>query len=329
MKILIVRFSSFGDIVQALPSLNSLHRQHPEAEIHWLVREDMKGLLAEHPLINKVIALPRKSGFKGLLNCINMLKGENYTHLYDAHNNLRSLVVRWMARLTWKKPLAIVVRPKNRWRRFLYFKLRRPVFKMPFRGALSYTEPLNAWSIPTTISIPPHLFVTAEPPRLLPASFIALVPSAAWANKRWPLENWKKLIQLLPQNKFVVLGGPEDTFCEELVAVAPDRVYNLAGTASIAQSCAVIARSTLTISGDTGLLHVADQLGKANIGLIGPTAFGYTTHPQSRILETHLDCKPCSKDGRTPCTNEILQKCMVDITPEDVADSAIRILEAR
>lgn len=325
MKILIVRFSSFGDIIQALPCATSLHKQFPNVQIHWLVRSDFAELLKDHPHIQKVIVHQRREGLQGLVQLLASLKAEKYTHLYDAHNNLRSWVVRLWASLFWPSLQKSCVRSKNRWKRFLFFKLRRPVFTLPFRGAESFTEPLQAWGLSKQLPPPPHLFISSVISSTLPATYIALAPSAAWPTKRWPVEHWKSLIQLMPQFSFVVLGGPQDSFCADIQNAAPDRVLNLAGRCSLVESCEIVRRSLLTISNDTGLLHAADQLGTLNIGLIGPTAFGYTSQPQSHILETHLSCKPCSKDGRDPCTNPVFQKCLRDVTPETVARQATHL----
>jgi heptosyltransferase-2 len=330
-KLLIIRFSSFGDIVQALPAISALKNTYPTAEIHWLVRSDFKGLVESHPGLEKTWSFERKAGLSGLIEMARRLRGENFTHVYDAHNNVRSFLVVNLVRLfsvfAFRKPPHVVVRPKNRWKRFLFFRWKLKVFPQPFRGAQSYLQPLETWDVTTEMPAAPQFFIATPAPENLPKNFIALVPSAAWPNKRWPVEHWKKLVELLAPRELVLLGGPEDTFCAEIAAVAPHRVQNLAGRLTLAQSCAVTQAAALTISADTGLLHAADQLGVLNIGLIGPTAFGYTSQPQSAILETQLYCKPCSKDGRTPCVNKIYQKCMKDILPEIVAQKTLQLLE--
>ena len=155
---------------------------------------------------------------------------------------------------------------------------------------------------------------------------IILVPSAAWEMKRWPLPLWKKLISIMPDYKFVVLGGKEDHFCEELKEIDPARVENLAGKLSLVESCAMISKSELVISADTGLLHVADVMGVKALSLMGPTAFGFTTGKQIITMEVDLPCRPCTKDGRGSCSQDVYQKCMVDITPEKVALEAQRLL---
>ncbi len=335
MKILIIRLSSFGDILQAQPCLTALLAPSSQLStvpsIDWLVRSDMASLLQKQPL-RRVFSLERKRGFFGLLSLINDLSRENYSHIYDAHNNVRSFFIRWLLPLltffrhgTWPR---VLVRSKKRWKRFLFFKLRRPVFTLPYRGSHSFLEPLKKWGVNTAFLQQPHWKINTTLTIPLPEKYIAIAPSAAWPTKRWPVDSWKELIQLLPSWHFVILGGPEDVFCADIATIAPSRVMNLAGKLSLLESCAVVANANLTISGDTGLLHAADQLRRPNIGLIGPTAFGYTSQNTSSILETELYCKPCSKDGRDRCINPIFQKCMKEITPALVAQN-VRTFEAR
>jgi ADP-heptose:LPS heptosyltransferase len=73
------------------------------------------------------------------------------------------------------------------------------------------------------------------------------------------------------------------------------------------------------VSNDTGLLHVAEQIGKPSIALMGPAPFGFPSRPKTKIFEIDLSCRPCSKHGQGPCVNSEYQKCMRDIKPEDVS----------
>jgi ADP-heptose:LPS heptosyltransferase len=332
VKILIVRLSSFGDILQAQACIPNIYNHEASAQIDWLVRADFKELLNEQPL-HQIFSLPRRSGFLALVKIICEMSASPYTHIYDAHNNVRSFWVRTLLPLfilfrhgQWPR---VLVRSKNRWRRFLFFKLGQPVFQMPFRGSYSFLSPLKKWGLSTEFQQRPHWTTTAKIPVKLNPHYIAIAPSAAWKTKRWPVAYWQKLIELLPNEYFVVLGGPEDDFCEAIARVAPHRVFNAAGKFSLLESCAAVRDAQLTISGDTGLLHAADQMRRLSIGLIGPTAFGYTSQNLSVVLETQLPCKPCSKDGRDPCKNAVFQKCMIEITPEKVAHAAKLLLGPR
>ena len=144
--------------------------------------------------------------------------------------------------------------------------------------------------------------------------------------KRWPIDHWKDLVKEMPEVSFVLLGGPQDQFINDIYLLAPERCLNLAGRLTLEQNAAAFAVVDLVVANDTGLLHVADQCGIPLLALIGPTAFGYPSHTKSRTIETELPCKPCSKDGRGDCTNPIYQRCLVDVEPKWVAAEARSVL---
>ncbi|PIP93924.1 MAG: glycosyl transferase 9 [Bdellovibrio sp. CG12_big_fil_rev_8_21_14_0_65_39_13] len=322
MKILIIRFSSFGDIVQAMSCLEDLHQAYRELEVHWLVRNDLSEVVGFDPRV-KVIPFDRKLGFSGLWNLAKNLRNERFDAVYDAHFSLRSRILRWMI-----KPLPFigprwVVRSKERIKRFFLFKLRLNFFPRPYKGMNSYREPLKKLGIRPGLLTKPQWNIpqVSHDPQA-----IILCPSAAWEMKRWPINHWIKLIALLPQQRFLVLGGPTDSFCQSIADSAPERCLNLAGKVSLKDSCAIVARAPLVISADTGLIHVADLLGVKGLSLMGPTAFGFCTNPHIETLEIDLKCRPCTKDGRGSCSQSLYQKCMVEITPEHVSQKAIEML---
>lgn len=319
MKLLVIRFSSFGDIVQAIAVPRAFLDAYPGSTVDWLTREDFASLVAEQSSISNVLSFSRRDGFSGLLRLAWRLSRANYTHIYDAHSNLRSTVLVSLLRvLSFRSRFA--VRPKSRLRRFLFFKFRlRHVLPRPFRAADSYHRPLVNWGLPATVPSGPQFRVSAGPVPPLPSRFVALAPSAAWEMKRWPLEHWRELISLLPECSFVLLGGGDDTFLESL---AGPRVTNLAGRLSLVESSRVIEAAALVISNDTGSLQVADQMERPTIALIGPTAFGYPSHATSVYLEKPLWCQPCSKDGRGRCVNDLYKRCLVELSPSLVAAKA-------
>jgi ADP-heptose:LPS heptosyltransferase len=344
-RLLLIRFSSFGDIVQAVgvpkafqTHLNSSGEGSSAAEVDWLVREDFRSLLEGNPFLRRVLSFQRKSGLLGLIQLAWSLAGTGgYTHLYDAHNNLRSKIFCLVFRI--RSPgVHFLRRPKQRLRRFLFFNFGLPTLEMPFRGANSFHAPLTRWGLPPRVDRGQQFFSPESSPESLPpavladirnlkAPLIAVAPSAAWEMKRWPIEHWKTLVQALPEASFILLGGPTDTFLSEIHSCAPAHTLNLAGRLTLAQNAAVFSMADLVIANDTGLLHVADQMERPTFALIGPTAFGYPSHTSSRTLEIELPCKPCSKDGRGGCKNTVYQRCLVELTPERVAREAREVLQ--
>lgn len=316
-KLLIIRFSSVGDVIQTLGVVETFLRKYPTAQIHWAIRSDLQDLIAFHPNIQKVFALDRKKGLKGLYALARLLQNENYTHVYDAHNNLRSHFLS-----QFLNPKYFLRRSKNRLKRVLLFVLRKNLFGKKFVQQESFLRPLEKWGLPyelpqkIALHIPESTITKVK--SLLPQeSFIAAVPTSAWELKMWPLEHWKKLFSLNPNQKFVLLGGPSDHFIKEL-AQDSNHVINLAGKLSLIESCAVVALSKLTIGNDTGLSHAADQLQVPLIQFIGPVLFGYPARDSSIVMETPLPCRPCTKDGRGVCKIKETKKCLVEITPESV-----------
>lgn len=321
-KILILRFSSFGDVTQCLSVPTKLAEKFPASEIHWAIREDLSSLLQHHPHIYKIWSLPRKSGLKELWSLAQSLKLEQFTDIYDAHNSTRSHFISFFLKIfNWR--INLLRKSQKRWKRFLLFKLRKNTYRMPFNGQRDLLEPLEKWGISEAPPSVPQLFLETSEiesiQKLLPKNpFIALAPSAAFILKRWPIEYWKELVIISAPQHFVLLGGPEDVFINEIQEIAPDRITNLAGKTNLRQTSAVVKNSQLLISNDTGILHTAEQQGHPAIALMGPAPFGFPSRPTTLILERTLRCRPCSKHGQGPCVNSYFHECLRDIKPQEV-----------
>jgi ADP-heptose:LPS heptosyltransferase len=326
-KLLIIRFSSLGDIAQALTAAQALKGTHAGCSIHWVTRADFTEFVKSFSSVDQVWSFERRAGFLGLIRLGIMLRREKYDFVYDAHSNVRSRI---LSVLLWRPSTLLVRRSKERWKRFLLFKMRLNTFEMPYRGALSYLSPIARFVTATEQA--PYLDIKSQPAEALTdtKSTILLAPSAAWELKKWPTEYWLKLIQLLNKNlpnyKLALIGGPEDNF-ESLMATG--YVQNLAGKLSWKQTAYAIKNSPLLISGDTGALHVGDGLKVKTVAIIGPTAFGHPSRVNSLVAEQPLYCRPCTKDGRGKCYNDTFKKCLIEVTPETVLMKAQHLLEVR
>ena len=334
-----MRFSSFGDVLQCLSVAGRLAEAYPKAEIHWVTRREYQDLIASHPKLSRIWALPREGGVRALLQLGRELRRENYTHVYDAHNNLRSRILGWQLKgplswRVWTGRLKFLRRSIYRWRRYLLFSWRINTFPRPFSGQFALLEPLAKWGISTAAPSPPQLWIAPSVldsvrAKLRFGTFVALAPSAAFALKRWPIEHWAELIRRDDQTHFVLLGGPEDTFLAELEAVAPTRVQNLAGQLSLVESSAVVQHARALVANDTGLMHVAEQIGRPCVALMGPAPFGFPSRERTRILERELWCRPCSKHGQGPCINPKFHQCLRDIPPSEVGQALKEVQDAK
>lgn len=340
MKILIIRFSSFGDVLQTLSVASRLTDAFPQAEIHWVTRAEFVPLIETHPAVRRVWSLNKGARLPDVTALGRALKAESFTHVYDAHNNLRSRILSTMLNgvFGWRRLFGgpkFLRRSIYRGRRFMLFKFRINLFPKPFTGQFALLEPLAKWGVPPTLPATPQLHLSGEELERVGArvptgfgSFVALAPSAAFPLKRWPLEHWKELIRLLPDLNFVALGGPADEFIDELVAIDPRRVVSWAGRLSLTESADAIALARALVANDTGLMHVAEQIGKPCVALMGPAPFGYPARPATRVLERDLPCRPCSKHGQGPCVNPNFHACLRTITPAEVAAELRTIVNA-
>src|ERR1044072_6490244 len=125
MKVLIIRFSSFGDVLQCLSVAGALARQFPDYEIHWAAREEFRPLVETHPNIKKVWTIPKGAKFLDVMKLSSSLKSESFTHVYDAHHNLRSHLIGWKLKglldwRVWLGQIKSLLSSTNRRRRFAW-----------------------------------------------------------------------------------------------------------------------------------------------------------------------------------------------------------------
>lgn len=330
-KVLIIRFSSFGDVLQTLSVIGRIHQDWPDAKIDWVTRSEFEPLINRHPGVHKVFSLRRQDGLRGLIRLALRLRKENYTHLYDAHNNLRSHLLSWIVGFG-RFRFHFLRRSIRRFKRMMLFRFRINLFKMPFSGQRDLLEPLKSWGLSDKAPNTPQIFIAEkifesvkEKYDFLKKPYIALAPSAAFELKRWPLEYWLELVKKNPEENFVVLGGPEDTFLK-IFETLGSHVLNLSGKLSLSESAAVVMMSKVLVSNDTGLMHVAEQSGTKAIALMGPAPFGFPSRANTKVMQLNLACRPCSKHGQGPCVNPEFHKCLRGISAQQVSDTLKEIL---
>ncbi|MGH1468191.1 MAG: glycosyltransferase family 9 protein [Bdellovibrionales bacterium] len=309
---LIIRFSSFGDIVQATFAAHSLVEKNYDVDL--LTKKEFSNAFKNSSFPYKDVISYSKSEDSLWAIAKNVSK-KNYSLIYDAHNNQRTLLFKLF--LIILNPLNILkfrTRSKFRFKRLLLFKLRIDTFPKPFKGASSFLAPLS-------------LKLTKSSKLNSPKNEILLAPSAAWDLKKWPEDYWVELANsLISIGKSVnFIGGPADNFIQDLSSKAPGSI-NLAGKLSWSETIERIKNSSLLISGDTGVLHIADYFGVESIALMGPSAFGRPSRSSSNVIYKNLPCQPCSKDGRGKCKNKTFKKCLASISPEEVLTQSQKVL---
>ncbi len=336
-KILILRLSSFGDIIQTLPCVDALAAE--SYDVDFLTKKAFLAPLKAHPQIRQIYTFETQGSslWQELRKVKDLIRTQEYDCIYDAHNNLRSTLIlistfflRLRLRLFSGKALT-VRRPKSRFKRFLLFKLRIDRFPLPFVSADSFLNPLiknkvltqnpQAQKLPVNDTYNQNILKASAFTH--PRPYICLAPSAAWPLKRWPLTHFQSLMDSMPDWDFIVIGGAEDTFTHELQT---PRLTNTIGQLSWADTGKAIKEARALVSADTGVLHWADYMGVPSVGLLGPTAFGVPFRKSTTIMNLNLSCSPCTKDGRGQCKIKETQKCLKEIYPHNVKQEILHLL---
>ena len=127
MKFLVIRLSSFGDVVQAMAINQKIKDKYPEAIIHWLTKPAFSGVVELDSLVDNVISVEKEF----IKQFRELVRRNNYDYIYDAHQSTRSKLMRLLQPGNNSKWL---IRPKSRFKRWLLFKWRKNLFPDPFIG---------------------------------------------------------------------------------------------------------------------------------------------------------------------------------------------------
>lgn len=312
-KILLIRFSSIGDIVLTTPVIRALKKQLG-CELHVLTKSTYQSVLIHNPYIDKVHT------FTGKINeVIEDLRLEQFDFVVDLQKNVRSLKLRKVL----QKPGASF--PKLNKQKWLIVNFKKD-FLPDIHIVDRYFEAVKKLGVTNDgkgldyfIADDEQLKATSINP-VLKKSFVGFVIGGRHNTKMLPAE---KVISIISKIKFpvVLLGGSEDTEKGELIAKMCNRedVFNTCGKHLLNQSASLVQQAGLIITNDTGLMHIAAAFRKPTISIWGNTIpkFGMNPYmPGNEKLSVYaevqdLKCRPCSKLGYTKCPKKHF-KCMLD-----------------
>lgn len=323
-KILIIRFSSIGDIVLTTPVVRCVKQQVPGAQVHFAVKKSFFPVLKANPYIDKFHILDKD--FNALMREI---KEEKFDYIVDLHQSLRSKRMRFALGFP-TRGLETHGFPKLNIRKWLL-----TTFKIDLMPDIHIVDRYFKAAAPLGIEndgkgleyfIPQEDFYNAENlPEPFRQGFTALVIGAKHATKRLPE---KKLVDLCLKlnSPVILLGGPDDSeIAGRIETACGPLVMSMCGRLNLNQSASVVKQAKIVITHDTGLMHIAAAFRKPIISIWGNTVpqlgmYPYMpgTEERSAIFEVKgLKCRPCSKLGYERCPKGHF-RCMEEIDLEEV-----------
>lgn len=313
MKILVVRFSSIGDIVLTTPILRCIKQQLKDVELHFITKHNFLSVIEDNKYVDKTYSIK-----SSLSEVVPQLKKEKYDYVIDLHHNVRTLKLKLAL---GKKSFSF---NKLNWQKFLIVNLKAN--KLPNIHIVDrYFETVKSIGVQNDnkgldyfINEKDEVDIPSSLPTLFHEQYNVLVVGGSYFTKQIPINQLKEICSKssLP---LILLGGKEDSnVAEQVYQLYKNKTINLCGKLNLNQSASIIQQSHKVITSDTGLMHIAAAYKKDIISLWGNTIpeFGmgpYFAGKDSQILEVKgLSCRPCSKLGYKKCPKGHF-KCMNDI----------------
>ncbi len=317
-KILIIRFSSIGDIVLTSPVVRCLKKQISNVAIHYVTKDVFKDTLIHNPYIDKLYT------FKNDVSEIySELRAEKYDTIIDLHKNLRSLRLKQQLsgknfsfnKINLQKFVAVHFKMLgslphkhivNR-----YFDAVAPLNVVSDNEGLDYFLAQNEF-----VDVSETYFNKIE------TKFTALVVGGSYFTKKIPLSKLEEICGKIKM-PIIALGSLEDKNISDVLEKKFPHVINACGKYSINQSASIIKQADWVITSDTGLMHIAAAFNRKIISIWGNTIpeFGmgpYLPNKENKILEVkNLGCRPCSKLGYKSCPKGDF-KCMINIDVSEI-----------
>lgn len=324
--LLLVRFSSIGDVLLTTPLVRALRARHPDARLVFVTKRAFAPLVADNPRLSEVVALEPGESIRAFARRLAALAP---TRGLDLHGSLRSTALRVLVRCPWNGY------SKRKLARGVLVSTKIDLYGSDVPVAERYFEAARGLDVRPD-GAPPEFFIgqtatdwarqwLAEQ-GLEERRFAVLAPGAAHFTKRWPLDRWQAMAALLRDrgSALVTVGGETDQALGD--ALTPLAV-NLAGTLSLQQTGALLSHARFVVSGDSGVMHMATGVGTPVVALFGPTVrqFGFFPYRgRAEVLERPLDCRPCSVMGGERCPMGH-HRCLVDIAADDVVRATERL----
>ncbi len=325
LDLLVIRLSSFGDIVLAEPVTRALKAHYPGSRVTFAVCREYTGLPGLFSSVDAVSAYSKHGPAPGL-----DLTGRAYDIVIDLQANRHSR--RITARLG---PGRILRYRRPRLRRFFSVYLPR-LWRGPQPHTVkTYFRPLEPLGIGYSDEVPQ---ITPVPEMVMEGRtlvgrgpVVGICPGSSSEHKSWGDERFARLVNILKgKHKVLLVGSTEDgPAIERVLRKDSGHDTKVYVGEDVGMISALLALCRVTVTNDSGLMHLAAAVGSRPVAIFGPTSplLGFAPAAEGAVVLTlGLGCSPCSYHGNKPCRLD-RRYCMDGITPEHVASVVSDMME--
>lgn len=282
-KILLIRLDRIGDLVLSIPSIQAVRERFPNAFISVMTRPETAPLLEGHPAVDEVIPYfyekkGRHSGIFGNFNFIREIVRHHFDLAFILHPSLRSYLVPWTAGIPYR--VGLKVDPP-----FLLSLHVPDTRSQGVRHESEYTlDIIRAFQTESLDATPPKIYLSFEDRKKISdrlekekitegAPVVVFHLGASCVSKRWPAQKFEqladRLLERFPEIRLVTVGGKFERELSKAFEKKGARSVNWAGELSLKELAALLEKSELLISNDSGPVHISSAVGTPTLTLFG------------------------------------------------------------
>jgi heptosyltransferase I len=329
-QVLLIKLTSFGDLIHVLPALTDAYLANKECLFDWVIDENFQEVAHWHPAVDRVFTtnhrewrgcLMRLKTYRALKKLVHSIRKEKYDFVIDGQGNFKTASLALFTkglrvgydRHSVREPIAAIAYQKT-------FAISRKMHAIErlrrlFAYALEYPLP----------NTPPNFLINREkftkPNYDLPAHYFVFVHNASWKTKLWPEEYWKELIQRTTQEGYTILlpwGNEEEKARANRLAISEQ--VQVLPKLNLSELGYILAQSQGNVCVDTGLSHLSAALnvpsitlyGSTDSGLIGASGFNQT------YVRSSLPCAPCNKKKCMYPQTPLSPPCLAELKPQRI-----------
>ncbi len=330
-RILIVRLSAVGDLVQTLPVLCAVRERFPEAFIGWVVQDRIAPLIEGHRALDEMITVPRR-WMRSPSECMKIhrrLRSLRFDMAIDVQSLTKSALLAWLSGARWR--IGFGGAAGRELSQCLNTDLVHPTAKHMVDRYLQLLWPLGIRRVEARFDLP-ETAAEAEAARQtvrnvgLEGPFAMINPGAGWPSKLWPAGRYAAVARHLSKRwalpSLVVWAGAEEKALAEQVVAASEGASQMAPATSLRQLASLARQARLFVGADTGPLHIAAAVDTPCVGLYGP----WPAERHGPYGQGHIAVEKMRFDGPTRKRRHLPSAYMESIDVETVCHACDTIL---